>query len=803
MLALAVSGNNTLTIPNSNSYTGGTTINGTAQIAIQNAAALGSGPVTVGDPLAVSPTLTLGNGVTFTNPLTITSGILGAGRGALNVAASTAATYNGTMTLAGSNVQTLTSAGTMTVQGTIGGSPAPTATLALRGTGLGFMQSTINIGSANVNKTDNGVWTISSSGNNWGNTSVAVGTLKLGASNALPSSTIVTLGQAGNFSQTWDLNGFNQTIGGLAFNTSNTAGVTTVTNSTATPDTLTINAIGSNSYGGQITGPLSLVITGTGSQTLSGTGNTFTGGVNVQGGTLVLGGSTALGPVSGALAVNGGTLDLAGASPTVGALSGLAGTITNSSGTLSTLTTSTSLSSVYSRRADRWKWHRRCSQQGGNWHAHAGRHEQLQRRHEYQRRPPRFFQHQRVPAFGNISINIGGALAVSGAYSAINDWKASGKISTASAGVLALVADDSETISMSPYGNLGIGATGSANFSGTLTPVASIYRLGGAGGTLTVSSALASGNALVVSGAGSSGMVILTNSGNNTFSSGITLASGGTLQGSSDSMQGNVANSGLLIFDQSDQGAFAGVISGSGSLIKQNIGLTNLTLNNTYSGSTTISGGTLELSGASSLAGSMTGVGTLLIGSGANASISTGGAAVTVGNIVLGSSAQLQIWSDVGGTSQVGNLIISGGTLVTRASTRNFYDNVSVQGDFQLNTPGNGNGFIFQGGQGEVFDLGGGTRTLPFDGGANAATFAGVIQNGGLIKSGTGTFVFNPTTPNTYTGGTDRQCGHTRPEPRKFHQQHRHHHRSFDHQCRRQGHGHGGQGNRFCQLRQR
>ncbi len=63
--------------------------------------------------------------------------------------------------------------------------------------------------------------------------------------------------------------------------------------------------------------------------------NTYAGGTTVSGGTLQLGNATALG--SGGLAANSGVVDLAGNSPTLASLSGLAGAITNSSSSLATL----------------------------------------------------------------------------------------------------------------------------------------------------------------------------------------------------------------------------------------------------------------------------------------------------------------------------------------------------------------------------------------------------------------------------------------------------------------------------------
>lgn len=76
---------------------------------------------------------------------------------------------------------------------------------------------------------------------------------------------------------------------------------------------------------------------GTGTLTLSGA-NTYTGGTTLTAGTLRLSGSGTLGSTAGALTVNGGTLDLGGASPSVGAFTGSGGQVTNSSSTASTLT---------------------------------------------------------------------------------------------------------------------------------------------------------------------------------------------------------------------------------------------------------------------------------------------------------------------------------------------------------------------------------------------------------------------------------------------------------------------------------
>ncbi|MGA2852726.1 MAG: autotransporter-associated beta strand repeat-containing protein [Verrucomicrobiota bacterium] len=118
------------------------------------------------------------------------------------------------------------------------------------------------------------------------------------------------------------------------------------------------------------------------------------------------------------------------------------------------------------------------------------------------------------------------------------------------------------------------------------------------------------------------GTGVLTLTGNNTYGSGTTITNGGTLQvgngGTSGSIgTGAVTDNGTLVWDRSDSVNFAAAISGVGSVVQNGAG--TLTLNGTrltYTGNTTVSNGTLVISG-SSLGGSLNVSGGTLVENGA------------------------------------------------------------------------------------------------------------------------------------------------------------------------------------------
>jgi autotransporter-associated beta strand protein len=109
-----------------------------------------------------------------------------------------------------------------------------------------------------------------------------------------------------------------------------------------------------------------------------------------------------------------------------------------------------------------------------------------------------------------------------------------------------------------------------------------------------------------ISGTGAlikSGLGTLTLSGPNTYTGGTTVTSG-ILAGTTTSLQGDILNNAVVVFDQSFDGVFAGAMGGSGSLVKSGGGTLTLGVPLSHTGGTLISEGTLAGS-ASSLTGTI------------------------------------------------------------------------------------------------------------------------------------------------------------------------------------------------------
>jgi len=161
-----------------------------------------------------------------------------------------------------------------------------------------------------------------------------------------------------------------------------------------------------------------------------------------------------------------------------------------------------------------------------------------------------------------------------------------------------------------------------------------------------------SGNGQVIK----SGSGTLTLSSANTYTGGTTI-SAGALQGDTSSLQGNITNNATLIFNQTSDGTYSGVISGSGGLIKTGAGTLSLTGANIYSGGTTISAGALQ-GDVTSLLGNITDNAALIFDQAADATFS---------NPIGGSGSLTKIGAGIlildGANTYTGGTTVSAGTL--------------------------------------------------------------------------------------------------------------------------------------------
>jgi autotransporter-associated beta strand protein len=183
---------------------------------------------------------------------------------------------------------------------------------------------------------------------------------------------------------------------------------------------------------------------------------------------------------------------------------------------------------------------------------------------------------------------------------------------------------------------------------------------------------------------GASGSLVLT--GACTYS-GPTTVSEGILQigvgGTSGSITSDISISigATLGFSRSDAYTYTGVISGAGIVVKMSAGTLTLSGINTYTGSTSIIGGTLQITGSlANTAVSVSG-GTLL---GRN---TTGDSATIIGTVTLTNSASsiIQPGSFGDNTLNTGALTFSGSSAKMIAnSTTTTFSQIAVTGDVAL-----------------------------------------------------------------------------------------------------------------------
>ncbi|MCO9927799.1 fibronectin-binding autotransporter adhesin ShdA [Salmonella enterica subsp. enterica serovar Mbandaka] len=198
--------------------------------------------------------------------------------------------------------------------------------------------------------------------------------------------------------------------------------------------------------------------------------------------------------------------------------------------------------------------------------------------------------------------------------------------------------------------------------------------------------------------------------GDNNYSGGTTITGGTLTADHADSLgTGAIANSGVL---QVGEGELENTLSGAGSLVKTGTGELTLSGDNSYSGTTTITGGTLTADHADSLGtGTIANNGVLQVGEGELKNTLSG-----TGSLVKIGTGELTLSGD---NTYSGGTTITGGTLTA--------DHADSLGSGDIDNNG-----VLQVGEGELKNTLSGT--------------------GSLVKIGTGELTLSG--DNTYSGGT-------------------------------------------------
>jgi autotransporter-associated beta strand protein len=381
--------------------------------------------------------------------------------------------------------------------------------------------------------------------------------------------------------------------------------------------------------------------------------------------------------------------------------------------------------------------------------------------------------------------------STSGTYSSA--LSGSGVLLKTNAGVLTLTGENTLTGgTMIGAGALQIGSGGATgSLAGAITNNGGLVL--NRTGALSIAGAISGTGALTNLGTGTA-----TLSGANTYSGG-TLISAGALQGDTTSLQGAITNNGLVIFDQSSDGTFASVISGTGALTKTNTGVLTLTDANTYSGGTMIGQGTLSIGNGGttgSLAGLITNNATLVFNrsdsitqsgiiSGTGALNKTGAGTLTLSqaNTYTGtttiSNGAIRVTDEAGlGTAAAGSAVVSGAALELENGITVGAESLALSGT------GIGNGGALRGISGNnnyngAITLGAASRinsdagTLALGGGVTGTGFGLTVGGNGniaigttgintgaagaLTKDGSGTLTI--TAAGDYTGATTVSAG--------------------------------------------
>ena len=310
-------------------------------------------------------------------------------------------------------------------------------------------------------------------------------------------------------------------------------------------------------------------------------------------------------------------------------------------------------------------------------------------------------------------------------------------------------------------GTLQFSSANTTDYSSRFSTAASqAYKIDTNGQNVTLASALTSSDgSLTKTGAGT-----LTLTGTNTYTGGTTISSGSLYVGNGANTgtlgTGTITNNASLVFNRANEITVSDAIVGGGSVTKAGAGTLILTNTNTYSGTTSIQAGTLQI-GNGGVWGTL-GEGAVSISSGASLVFNRGFFGdMTVSNSISGGGSVTKQGSNtltfIGTKNYTGNTTINAGTLCLGSIDFHNLGNGKVTGNitnnaelvFWLVEDQNYGGAIS--GTGNLDKLGSQTLTLT---GNNLYSGATTISDGALNLGSSG--AIGSTGTITFDGGTLR-----------------------------------------------